>query len=196
MGKEILTGFVINVKDEVDLKEKIKPILDVLDSQPIFSKESLKFYEWVAEYYLSSLGEALKNSVPYGLDVESKKTIVADSDFCLQLLAKEKKVNSTRAKVLKLLSEKETFKISYLQKLVKKKNIYSILKTLEKHGAITILNEIEDTKVKIKRVKFVSLDKTIDEVYEVLPEIERRSPKQVVILLDLLSSKQKSVSAK
>jgi primosomal protein N' (replication factor Y) len=192
-GKRVLTGFVINVKDEADLKEKIKPILDVLDDKPIFSKNSLKFYEWIAEYYLSSLGEALKNSVPYGLEVESKKTIVADSEFCLQLLAKEKKVNSTRTKVLKFLSEKETFKISYLQKLVKKKNIYSILKTLEKHGAITILNEIEDSKVKIKRVKFVSLDKTIDEVYEVLPEIERRSPKQVVILLDLLSSKQKSV---
>jgi primosomal protein N' (replication factor Y) len=110
-GKRILTGFVIRIKDKADLKEKIKPILDVLDDKPIFSKESLKFYEWVADYYLSSLGEALKNSVPYGLEVESKKTIVADSEFCLQLLAKEKKGNSTRAKILKLLTERETYKI-------------------------------------------------------------------------------------
>ena len=117
-GKRVLTGFVINVKETADVKEKIKPIIDVLDSQPIFSKESLQFYEWVADYYLSSLGEALKNSVPYGLDVESKKTIVSDKEFCLQLFAKEKNANSTRAKILKLLSERESFKISYLQKLV------------------------------------------------------------------------------
>jgi len=72
-GKRVLTGFVVKLKDEADVKEKIKPILDVLDSQPIFSKKALMFYEWISDYYLSSLGEALKNSVPYGLEVESKK---------------------------------------------------------------------------------------------------------------------------
>jgi len=98
-GKRVLTGFVIDALKESDVKEKIKPILDVLDTQPIFSKKSLKFYEWVSEYYLSSLGEALKNSVPYGLDVESKKTVVADKDYCLSLYAKEKNAKSTRAKI-------------------------------------------------------------------------------------------------
>ena len=89
-GKSTLTGFVIKVREKTDVKEKIKPISDVLDNQPIFSKESLKFYEWISDYYLSSLGEALKNSVPYGLDVESKKTIISDKEFCLQFLQKKK----------------------------------------------------------------------------------------------------------
>lgn len=192
-GKRVLTGFVIDVTETADVKEKIKPIMDVLDSQPIFSKKSLKFYEWVSEYYLSSLGEALKNSVPYGLDVESKKTVVSDKEYCLSLYAKEKNAKSTRAKILKLLSEKETYKISYLQKLVKKKSIYSVLQTLEKNGALTVLNNIEDSKVKIKKVKFVSLAKSIDEVYAFMPEIEKKSPKQVVILLELLSKKKASI---
>ncbi|MCB9219137.1 MAG: primosomal protein N' [Ignavibacteriales bacterium] len=192
-GKRVLTGFVINVKETTEVKEKIKPIRDVLDTQPIFSKESLKFYEWVSDYYLSSLGEALKNSVPYGLDVESKKTVVSDKEYCAQLLVKEKKENSTRAKLLKVLSERDTYKINYLQKLVKRKSIYSVLKTLEKIGAVTILDEIEDSKIKIKKVKFISLNKSVDEVYEIMPEIERNSPKQVVILLELLSSKKKSI---
>lgn len=192
-GKRVLTGFVINTKETADVKEKIKPIKDVLDIQPIFSKDSLKFYEWISDYYLSSLGEALKNSVPYGLDVESKKTVVSDKNFCLSLYAKEKNASSTRARLLSLLSERDSYKINYLQKLVKKKNIYSILKTLEKKGAVTILNEIEDSKVKIKTVKYVSLNKSIDEIHEQLPEIERTSPKQVVILLELMSNKEESV---
>ena len=192
-GKRVLTGFVIDIIKSTDVKEKIKPLMDVLDTRPIFSKKSLKFYEWVSDYYLSSLGEALKNSVPYGLDVESKKTVVSDKDYCLALYAKEKNAKSTRAKILKLLSEKETYKISYLQKLVKKKSIYSVLQTLEKNGALTVLNEIEDSKVKIKKVKFVSLAKSIDEVYAFLPEIDKKSPKQVVILLELLSKKKASI---
>jgi len=192
-GKRTLTGFVINVKSKTDVKEKIKPIRDVLDNRPIFNKESLKFYEWIADYYLCSLGEALKNSVPYGLEVESKKTIISDKEFCFELLQKEKNLKSTKAKILDILSEKESLKISYLQKLVKKKSIYSVLKTLEKKGALTILDEIEDSKVKVKTAKFISLIKSADEVYDLMPEIDKRSPKQIVILLELLNNKEKEI---
>ncbi|MFZ1291864.1 MAG: primosomal protein N' [Melioribacteraceae bacterium] len=192
-GKRTLTGFVIKIKETSDVKEKIKPIKDVLDNQPIFNEKSLKFYEWISEYYLCSLGEALKNSVPYGLEVESKKTIISDTEYCAELLKKEKNSKSTKAKLLQLLSEKESYKIGYLQKLVQKKNIYSLLKTLEKNGAITIIDEIEGSKVKIKKVKFVALQKSIDEVYDLIPEVEKKSAKQIVILLELLNSKEKEI---
>ncbi|MBK7980425.1 MAG: primosomal protein N' [Ignavibacteriae bacterium] len=192
-GKRTLTGFVIKLKQSSDIKEKIKPIKDVLDNQSIFSEKSLQFYEWISDYYLCSLGEALKNSVPYGLEVESKKTIIADAVFCKELLGKEKNIKSTKSKLLQILSEKESFKIGYLQKTVKKKNIYSILKTLEKNGAITILDEIENSKVRIKKAKFIKLNKDIDEVYEIIPTLEKKSEKQIVILLELLSSKEKEI---
>lgn len=188
-GKRVLTGFVVDISEKTDVKEKIKPIRDVLDDKPIFNKDSLKFYEWISEYYISSLGEALKNSVPYGLEVESKRKIVADMELSLELYESEKNKKSTRAKILKLISEKETYKISQLQKLVKKKSIHSTLKSLEKKGALTILTEIEDAKVRIKKVKYVKLSQSVDETYKSLPEIESRSPKQVVILLELLSAK-------
>lgn len=188
-GKRTLTGFVVATSETTDIVEKIKPIRDVLDEAPIFDKDSLKFYEWISSYYISSLGEALRNSVPYGLEVESKRKIVSDMDICYELYKKEKNKKSTRAKILDILSQKETIKISQLQKLIKRKSIHSILKTLEKTGAITLLTEIEDAKVRIKKIKYVKLSKNIDEIYEYLPEIEARSPKQVVLLLELLSTK-------
>lgn len=192
-GKRTLTGFVVGVSETTDIEEKIKPIRDVLDDTPIFDDSSLKFYEWLSSYYISSLGEALRNSVPYGLEVESKRKIVSDMDICFELYKKERNKKSTRAKVLDILSQKEIIKISQLQKLVKKKSIHSILKTLEKTGAITLLTEIEDAKIHIKKVKYVKLSKSIDEIYEYLPEIEARSPKQVVLLLELLAAKGESI---
>lgn len=190
-GKRTLTGFVVDLideADEADSKYEVKPIRDVLDLVPTFGKNELKFYEWVSEYYISSLGEALRNSVPYGLDIESKKRIVADMDFCFSLFKEEANKTSTRAKILDLLSQKEVYTITLLQKLVKKKSIYSILNTLEKKGALTLLTEIDDAKVKIKKVKHVRLNKSVDDVYAELPEIEKKSTKQVMVLLELLSS--------
>ena len=189
-GKRVLTGFVVATSDSTDIKEKIKSINDVLDANPIFDKRALKFYEWVSEYYLSSLGEALRNSVPYGTEIESKRRIVSDKDFCFKLLNQESKKNSLRAKFLTALSQKEVHNISQLQKEVKNKNIYSLLRSFEKIGAVSLLDEITSAKVKVKKVKFVKLTKSPDEIYALMPEIEKKSPKQVVLLLELLSAKE------
>lgn len=187
-GKRTLTGFVIDIIEEAETEHQIKPIRDVLDTAPIFDKAELKFYKWVSEYYISSLGEALRNSVPYGLDVESKKKIISDMDFCFELYKAEKNKKSTRAKVLDLLSQKETYTFSLLQKMVKKKSIYSIVNTLEKKGAISLITEIENAKVKIKKIKHVKLNKSIDDIYAALPDVERKSTKQVILLMEMLSA--------
>ncbi len=193
-GKRTLTGYVINVTETTKVEKGIKKIQDVLDEIPIFSKESLKFYQWVADYYISSLGEAIKNSIPYGSEIESKKVVVADKEYCRKLLEKEKKKTTVRAKLLQLLSEKDVYKISTLQKILKKKSIHSQLKTLEKSGALSILDKIEDPKVKVKKVKYVKIAQDIDKIYAAIPELESKAPKQVVVLLELISQKGKSVA--
>lgn len=189
-GKRILTGYVVSLNDKTDVKEKMKPVRDVLDINPIFNNNSLKFYEWISEYYISSLGEALKNSVPYGSDVESKKKIVSDTDYCNQLFNQEQRKTTPRAKLLSALAEKEVYTLSQLQKQLKIKSIHSLLRSLEKIGAVTVIDLIDEGKVKVKKAKFVALKKSIDETYEHLPELEKKSPKQVVILLELIANKE------
>ena len=192
-GKRTLTGFIINVSNTTIVQEVIKPIYDILDDKPIFTDNSLKFYKWISEYYLSSFGEALKLGVPYGTDIESKRKLIVDNQIVEKLFQKEKDNKTIRSKILKILSEKSEINFSYLQKTVKKKNIYSIVRSLEKGGALTTLNQIEDPKVRVKKAKYVKLAKPVSEVYELIPEIESRSPKQVSILLELISKRKKDV---
>lgn len=188
-GKRIMTGFIIGVSETTQVKDKLKPVQDILDSDPVFNNESLKFYQWISDYYLSSLGEALRYSVPSGLEVESKKKIICEKQLCLLLLSQEKNQKSVKAKVLKTLSGHETISISSLQKETKKKSIYSVLRDLERQGAVTILNELEKAKVSIRMVKYVNLAKPLDEIFSIIPEIEARSPKQIMIVMELLRQK-------
>lgn len=194
-GKRTLTGFIIEKSDTTIIKDEIKPVSDILDDKPIVDSKGFKFYKWLAEYYLSSLGEALKLAVPYGTEIESKRKIIPDINLCTQLYRKEKNKSSVKAKILKVLSNRKEISQSHLQKLVGRKNIYSILQTLKKNGAITILDYIEPAKVKSKKIKFVKLAKKIGEVYAGFPELERRSPKQVKILLELINAKGKGLPA-
>jgi len=192
-GKRTLTGFVVNVTKSTQVKEEIKQIREVLDDEPIFNKTILKFYEWIAEYYLCSLGEALKLLVPHGTEVESKRKISIDKKFVLQLLEKEKKKTTLRYKILQELSNREQITFSSLQKIVGKKNIYSQIRNLVEEGAVSIIDEIEGAKVKPKKVKYVRLAKDIKELYSSLAELDRKSPKQVKLLLVLIEAKGKSL---
>ncbi|NWF90872.1 MAG: primosomal protein N' [Ignavibacteriaceae bacterium] len=193
-GKRTLTGFVVGTSDTNEAEEKTKPLFDILDETSVFNRTDLKFYEWLADYYLCSLGEALKLAVPYGLEVESKRKIIADTNICSALYLKEKDKASIKGKILKTLLDKEEISISTLQKVIKKKNIYSALQSLEREGALNVLTLLSEAKVRIKTANFVKLSKPLADVYECIPEIENRSPKQVAILLELISKKNKPES--
>lgn len=192
-GKRTLTGFVIKVTKTTNVKESIKPIREVLDDEPIFNKTTLKFYEWLSEYYLCSLGEALKLLVPHGTEVESKRKIAIDKNYVVQLLQREEKKNTLRYKILSELSTREQITFASLQKVVGKKNIYSQIRTLVEEGAVSVIDEIEGAKVKPKKLKYVRLSKDVKEIYSRLPELDRKSPKQVKLLLILIEAKGKSV---
>ena len=194
-GKRTLTGFIITKSQTTTVKDKIKTVTDILDDRPIIPQNAIKFYEWLSEYYLSSLGEALKLAVPYGTDVESKRKIIANAAQCEELLEKEKNKNSLKTRILEILVEKDELSFSLLQKMAGKKNIYSTIRTLENAGALNILDEIDEGKVRVKTAKFVKLAKTVAEVYAYLPELDSKSPKQVKIILELINKKDKPVPA-
>ena len=190
-GKRVLTGFIVNVTKKTDVKGEIKDLSDILDEKPIFNQTDFKFYTWVADYYICSLGEALRLGVPYGLEIESKRKIVIDKDVSTELYSSEKNKDSLKARVLNVIGGRDEINFTYLQKMVGKKNIYSVIKGLEKSGAVTVLDEVEEAKVKIKTSAHVKLGKPLGEIYALLPELEQRSPKQLKIVLELISSKKK-----
>ncbi|MFA7229536.1 MAG: primosomal protein N', partial [Melioribacteraceae bacterium] len=92
-------------------------------------------------------------------------------------------------KIVDCFSVKEVYTISQLEKEVGNKNLYSSLRSFEKIGAVTMLDELSSAKVRVKKVKYVELFKSADDIYDLMPEMEKKSPKQVILLLDLLSGK-------
>ncbi len=65
-GARRLIGVVIAVTDRTALN-KVKPILDLIDVEPVLNKEQLQLAKKVSEYYLCSWGEAINAAVPSSL---------------------------------------------------------------------------------------------------------------------------------
>lgn len=56
----------------VDVHERkpafaVKPILEVLDDQPMVTEKQLSLWKWISDYYLSPIGEVLNAALPSGL---------------------------------------------------------------------------------------------------------------------------------
>ena len=71
LGKtKTYTAVVARVHDDGGKVAAIKDILDVLDSEPVVLESQLRLWQWIAEYYMSPIGDVMKAALPSGLKAE------------------------------------------------------------------------------------------------------------------------------
>ncbi len=196
-GQRMLTGFIVEISDTPPFEDlsKVKRLIKVLDRHPVFDEKKLKFFKWLSSFYMSSLGEALKLTDPYGTSVQSEKTVYSDRETIERFISHEKLKHTTRYKVMELFLQKERYTLKQLQNLTGVKGILTPLKKMEQEGIVTIDEGLSKPRVRAKTERFVKLAKPLEEIYSAIPEIERRSPKQVTILLKLASFRTREAPA-
>lgn len=70
--KKLYTGIVTTLTPIAPQGFEIKSITTVIDTKPVVRHPQVKFWNWVADYYLCTPGEVYKAAVPAGLKIESE----------------------------------------------------------------------------------------------------------------------------
>ncbi|MBI5199273.1 MAG: DEAD/DEAH box helicase family protein, partial [Nitrospirae bacterium] len=81
-GKRQLLGYVVGIADKAEVAD-IKEVREVLDDEPILPENLLKLTRWMANYYFSSWGMAIKTSLPSRLNSpghKARKRKVSETD--------------------------------------------------------------------------------------------------------------------
>ena len=60
----VYTGIVWRLHDTPPTKGVAKPILKVLYDKPLLSELQMRFWEWIADYYICSVGEVMRVALP------------------------------------------------------------------------------------------------------------------------------------
>jgi len=68
-----ITGFILE-KTAHDDEQSLKEISDVLDPEPLFHKQLIPFFEWMADYYIHPIGRVIQSTLPGGLNMNPYKT--------------------------------------------------------------------------------------------------------------------------
>jgi primosomal protein N' (replication factor Y) (superfamily II helicase) len=79
-GRQKLVGIVMEAAHSSDIPpERLKPVLEVLDSRPVLDASALALLRWAAEYYHHPIGEVLSTALPkamrVGADAEAREEV-------------------------------------------------------------------------------------------------------------------------
>ena len=71
-GTRRLTGYILG--DAVGTAvTNLKEIIEVLDSEPLWTAGELEFFRWTATYYQHPLGEVVRTALPAGINIQTRK---------------------------------------------------------------------------------------------------------------------------
>lgn len=176
--KKIVTGVVaaVRLSEEQDEVLSFKEIICFLDDSPLVTSHQLSLWQRMADYYLCSLGEVMRASLPTALKLESETRVHKNPDFIA-----EKRLSKMAEAILNLLPDKKSVS---LQELAKKLDVHSVLpavNTLLEAGAVVVEENI--------REKYIPKTKTFISLGD-LPVMDgniRLTPKQMQLLQTFLS---------
>jgi primosomal protein N' (replication factor Y) len=182
LRKHLATGFVIALSEEAPDAE-IKPVCDVLDSEPLLDEQLLKLTKWVADYYLCSWGQALECALPPAVRLSSRSHIRLVSHPASKLnktLAALQREAPVQFQVLKILLHKKKMSLAQLQKEMGNESLYGALSSLEKQGML-IRETVASRAGQAKRLAALRILPHTD-VGAAVAELASVSPRQAYLL--------------
>jgi len=150
-NKHIIDAIVISISSDSDLSsERIKPILEIIDDEPIVKEEMIKLGLWIRERYICKFSDVIRLMVPSMIKYEHNIFInVIDTGFC------EIGLNKKESELLEIL-KKGKIELENLKKQYKNSDLYLLLDSLKDKNIIEIENK-EKTTATIKYEKMISL---------------------------------------
>ena len=187
---KIYTGIVNTVHREAPVGYETKPIDQILDETPIITKIQLKHWQWMATYYMCTLGEVMRAALPNAFLLESETIIT--------LLSNEPQEETTFSDdeflVYEALQHQTSIHINDIRSILDRKNVVSVIQKLLERGIIGVQEEVyEKYSPKLKRYIKLSPSYASEENLKELLDTLTRAPKQrqVLMTLFMLSAQEK-----
>ncbi len=178
------TGIVLRIHNQPPESFSVKPIMEVLDLEPVVLPSQLKFWSWIASYYMCSEGEVMKAALPSGLKLESETLLRLNASYEADGLLSEREET-----VLRALSPDKDMRLLDLEKNTGISRILPLVQRLLDKGAVVLSEGLRET-YKVKTTTYIRLSETVDKEPQLLHAIVdslAKAQKQQALFLSFLT---------
>ncbi|MDR0420272.1 MAG: primosomal protein N' [Prevotellaceae bacterium] len=154
----------------------IKPVISLIDKNPTVNRQQLDFWNWIAEYYMCTVGEVMNAALPSRLKLQSKthfSSLTCNID-----------ITEREAELYSIIERERGITLQQLIKKSDRKTIIPTLKTMLEKEIICVDENIE-LKYKPKITTFVKLSRTIkneDDINEKINLLKRAKSQEKLLL--------------
>lgn len=168
-ARKMYTALIGRIHDSEPELHKPKPILEVLDDDPVVNPRNIEFWKWVSQYYMCALGEVMNAAMPQGLKLDSETNIALHPDWDED----ESKLDNAQFIVMEALRIKKTLSVHQIEKITRRKTVHQLIKSLIEKNAVYAFEKLVE-KYKPKTESYIELapefgdeellNKTLDEL--------------------------------
>ncbi len=186
---KIYTGIVFAIHNNAPTAYEAKDIQQILDDTPIVNEKQLQLWQWIAGYYMCTLGDLMRAALPSAFILESETVITKGA---------AKSIDATTLKddeflVYEALNHQSSLKIQDISNILNRNNVLSVIKGLIEKEAIFIEEEVyEKYKPKLVRYARLHINFSSEKALHALLEDLSRAPKQRDVVMTLFSISAKT----
>lgn len=160
---------------------KLKEIIEVLDEHPVVLPLQLQLWEWIADYYLCTLGDVFKAALPSGMKLESETVVLFNPKFTsIETLTLKEQA------VVAQLSYTDGMDISRLEKATGCKNLLNTVKALMDKKVVLLNEEIKRSYKTLVETYVAICGNPNDSQLHILFDLLSRAPRQLDVLMKFL----------
>ena len=150
-GRDLYSALVIEITDTKP-EYDTKPVLQIIDNEPIITDKQLQFWKWMASYYACTLGEVMNAALPTNMKLTSETRIILNPEHDQNF----SQLDDKEYLVAEALTIQNELTIKDIQKILNQKTVYPIVNRLLMHGILELKEELMQ-KYKPKMVSYIKL---------------------------------------
>ena len=133
-SNKLYAAIVEKVHEDVPKQVSVKYLLDVIDERPVVSETQFRLWQWLADYYMCTIGEVMAASLPSALRLASETKVKIHPEFDGDVSV----LTPYELNVVELLIHRETMTVAEVGKCLQIAKVMPIIKSLvDKHAVIT-----------------------------------------------------------
>jgi primosomal protein N' (replication factor Y) (superfamily II helicase) len=184
-GKKKLYTALVREVHEKKPNIPVKEVMAQMDKKPVVNDFQFEFWEWLATYYMCTMGEVMNAALPPALKLSSESRIVLNPDFDEDYT----KLNEREYRIVNVLEQRRELNISEAAQIAGQLKVIPLINSLIEKNAVQVFEEVVQ-RYKPKTEKYYQLSKTYQQdekaLGAMLEYLEKRAPKQNEVMQALL----------
>ena len=167
---------------------RTKPILSVIDLEPVLTPRQLELWAWMASYYVCTLGEVMTAGLPSHLKMASETIITLGPMFSDDIT----ELNEDEYLIVEALTLQTELSLKDIRDILQRQTVYPVIRRLLDRHVIFPKEEFSDRykPLEVKCVRFGPDYRTEAEQISAF-DLVSRSEKQTSVLLEYMDVSRK-----